>query len=190
MKSLIFIGVIIAVVFALYYFFMTKPAQSSELSGKTAYDFSFKKIEGGDMPLSEFKGKVIMVVNTASLCGFTGQFKDLQELYDKYESKGLVIVGVPANDFGGQEPKNNSEIKTFCETKFAVTFPLTEKEKVTGDNAHPFYKWAAQSLGMGSKPKWNFHKYLIDRNGKLVDYFNSPTSPTSDRVKNAIEKLL
>jgi len=175
---------------SLFSIFSASPAEAKNTAQKTAYDFSFRKIEGGEMPLSEFKGKVIMIVNTASHCGFTGQYEDLQKLYDQYHAKGLEIIAVPANDFGKQEPGTNDEIKDFCETKFAVTFPLAEKETVTGDSAHPFYKWAADELGFGSRPKWNFHKYLINKNGALVDYFNSTTNPNSDAVRKKIDKLL
>lgn len=157
---------------------------------KNAYDFVFKKIEGGDMPLAEFKGKVLMVVNTASHCGFTGQYEDLQKLYAEYQSKGLEIIAVPSADFGNQEFGANDEIKEFCETKFAVTFPLAEKEVVSGDNAHPFYKWAGDELGFGTRPKWNFHKYLVDKNGKLVDHYNSTTNPNSASVRKRIDELL
>lgn len=157
---------------------------------QSAYDFEFERIEGGKMPLSDYKGKVILVVNTASECGFTGQYEDMQQLYDEYSEKGLEIIAVPSNEFGGQEPGSSEEIKDFCETKFAITFPLAEKEMVIGKDAHPFYEWAGDTLGFGTRPKWNFHKYLIDREGNLVDYYNSTTSPTADKVKKKIEDLL
>ncbi len=165
--------------------FAKKPA-----SNQTAYDFSFEKISGGQLPLADFKGKTLLIVNTASECGFTKQYKDLQQLYDEFKNRGLVVIGVPANNFGGQEPGSNSEIANFCETRFAVSFPMAAKVDVVGKNAHPFYKWAGSVLGFGTKPKWNFHKYLVNKNGELIDYFNSTTSPLSDRVKQAIESGL
>jgi glutathione peroxidase len=160
-------------------------------SDKTAYNFSFKTLAGEEpLPLSAYKGKVILVVNTASKCGFTKQYKGLEALYNKYKDKGLVIVGVPSNDFGNQEPGSASEIKKFCEINYGVTFPMTSKNEVTGENAHPFYKYAADVFGFAGTPKWNFHKYLVDRNGKLVDYFSTMTDPMSDTISAAIEKLL
>jgi glutathione peroxidase len=154
------------------------------------YGLSFTDISGEAMPLSKFKDKVLLVVNTASHCGFTEQYEGLQSLYKKYAEKGLVIIAVPSGDFGGQEFDDNAEIKEFCETKFAVEFELTEKEKVSGDGAHPFYEYAGEKLGFGTKPKWNFHKYLVNRKGEVVDYFNSTTKPESDKVVKKIEELL
>ncbi len=146
---------------------------------------------GGEaLPLSQFKGKVLLVVNTASECGFTPQYEGLQKLYDTYKDRGLVILGVPSNDFGGQEPGDAKTIAKFCKFNYGVTFPMAGKEVVSGDAAHPFYLWARQTLGFGTAPKWNFHKYLIDRQGHLVDYFNSATSPSSGRLTDAIEKEL
>jgi glutathione peroxidase len=159
-------------------------------SSKTAYDFTFESLDGNPMPLSDYKGKVLLVVNTASKCGFTPQYKGLEELYAKYKDQGLVIIGVPSNDFGQQEPGSSKEIKQFCSLNYGVTFPMTAKQVVSGDDASAFYKWTYEVLGFGSGPKWNFHKYLIDTNGKAVDYFNSTTTPDSDKLKEAIEKLL
>lgn len=160
-------------------------------TNQTAYDFSFNYLmEDKLLQLSEFKGKVILVVNTASECGFTPQYEGLEKLYETYKDKGFVIIGVPSNDFGGQEPGSNQEIAKFCKINYGVTFPMASKEVVSGDDAHPFYKWARKTLGFGTAPKWNFHKYLINRKGELVDYFNSTTSPENDRVKEAIEKAL
>jgi glutathione peroxidase len=159
-------------------------------SDKTAYDFSFEALNGTPMPLSQYKGKVLLVVNTASKCGFTPQYKGLQVIYDKYKDRGLVIIGVPSNDFGQQEPGSAEEIKKFCELNYGVTFPMTGKQVVTGNSAHPFYKWAYEVLGFGSAPKWNFHKYLVDRRGKIVDYFSSMTAPESGKLTASIEKQL
>ena len=160
-------------------------------SDKTAYDFSFETLIGSDpMPLSAYKGKVLLVVNTASNCGFTPQYEGLQALYTKYKDQGLVIIGVPSNDFGGQEPGTAKEIQNFCKLNYGVDFPMTSKVAVTGAAAHPFYKWVNDVLGFGSAPKWNFHKYLIDKNGHPVDFFTSITKPDSDKLKAAIEKEL
>jgi glutathione peroxidase len=153
----------------------------------SAYDFSFTALDGKPMPLSLFKGKAVLVVNTASFCGFTQQYKGLQALYDKYEAKGLVVIGVPSNDFGGQEPGTATQIKEFCEGAFGITFPLTEKVHVTGEAAHPFYKWAVSTLGPKSAPGWNFHKYLIGRDGRVVQSFYSGLAPDSNEVVAAVE---
>lgn len=158
-------------------------------SDQTAYDFSFAAIDDSPMPLSEYRGKVLLVVNTASECGFTPQYEGLEKLYQAYKDQGLVILGVPSNDFGGQEPGTNSEIKQFCEMRH-ITFPLTGKQVVSGDEAHPFYQWAGKQAGLAGRPKWNFHKYLIGRDGRFLDYFHSTTKPDSDALKTAIEKAL
>ena len=127
----------------------------------------------------EYKGKIIIVVNVASQCGFTNQYTDMQKVWEKYKDKGLIMLGVPSNDFGGQEPGSNTDIKDFCETNFGITFPMTEKVSVKGDEAHPFYMWAKDNYGNSAVPKWNFHKIIIDKNGKVLDTFASITKPTS-----------
>ena len=137
-----------------------------------------------------YSGKVLLVVNTASFCGFTPQYKALQALYDKYEQRGLVVIGVPSNDFGGQEPKSEAEVKTFCEGAFGITFPLTAKYHVRGGERHPFYGWASDTLGSMNAPWWNFHKYLVGRDGKLVTAFGTRTEPQSSDVITAIEAEL
>lgn len=157
----------------------------------SAYDYSFQKLTGGEpLPLSDYRGKVVMIVNVASKCGFTKQYDGLEALYKKYQDRGFVIIGVPSNDFGGQEPGSSSEIADFCRLNFGVTFPMAAKEVVSGDNAHPFYKWAKQTLGFGTAPKWNFHKYLIGRDGRLVDYFFTTTAPDNARLTAAVEREL
>lgn len=166
------------------------PAQAAESAPRTAHDFTFQAIEGGDLPLSSFAGKAVLLVNTASLCGFTPQYADLQALWSRYRDRGLVVLGVPSNDFGGQEPGSAAEIKTFCETNFDVDFPLAAKERVSGPEAHPFYRWAAGVLGPMTAPQWNFHKYLIAPDGSLAGWFPTRTSPTSEEVVRAIEGLL
>ncbi len=164
-------------------------AAAADSSG-SAHDFSFTAIEGGALPLAQYKGKVVLLVNTASRCGFTPQYEGLQEVWERYRARGLVVLGVPSNDFGGQEPGSEAEIKQFCEVNFNVDFPLTAKEQVVGDEAHPFYRWAAGQLGVAAKPRWNFHKYLIGPDGELADWFSTVTAPTSPKVTQAIEAQL
>jgi len=154
-----------------------------------AYEFEFKSIEGNNIKLSDFKDKVIVVVNVASRCGYTPQYEGLQTLWENYQEKNLVIIGVPTNNFK-QEPGSNSQIKDFCETNFGINFPMTEKINVIGGNAHPFYKWAKQNHGIAAIPKWNFHKIVIGKNGKIIDTFASFTKPTSDKFIKLIEEEL
>jgi glutathione peroxidase len=155
-----------------------------------AYDYSFRTIDGGELPLSSFKGKAVLVVNTASACGLTPQYEALEALYKKYRDKGLVVLGVPANDFGRQEPGTEAEIKQFCTLNYSVDFPLTSKEVVVGDGAHPFYRWVANELGEDAAPKWNFHKYLIGKDGAIKGTFGSRTIPDAPEVVAAIEETL
>lgn len=155
-----------------------------------AADYAFVAIEGGPMPLAAYKGKVLLVVNVASFCGFTKQYAGLQALWESYEARGLVVIGVPANDFGEQEPGSNAEIKTFCEGAFNVTFPLSEKVVVKGPGAHPFYAWARATLGDAAAPRWNFHKYLIGRDGKLLSAFSAQVEPQAPQLIAAIEAAL
>lgn len=156
----------------------------------TAFDHTFKSIDGGAMDLAQYRGKALLIVNTASFCGFTRQYEALQKLWDRYEAKGLVVVGVPSNDFGSQEPNSEEQIKTFCEGNFGITFPLTAKYEVKGAGAHPFYKWAAQTIGSGAVPQWNFHKVLIGRDGKGIATFPSKVEPLSGIMLEAVEKAL
>ena len=156
----------------------------------TAYDFSFRSIDGGPLPLSSFKGKALLVVNVASQCGLTPQYEGLEALWKANRDKGLVILGVPANDFGSQEPGTEKEIKTFCETRFAVDFPMTAKEQVIGVDAHPLYKWVATELGDAAAPKWNFHKYLFGRDGTIAGTFGSRTPPDAADLAAAIKDAL
>ena len=156
----------------------------------SAYDFAFQSIDGKPMPLNGFKGRVIMVVNTASFCGFTPQYKGLEALYEKYDGQGLTIVGVPSNDFGGQEPKREGEIKAFCEGAYGLTFPLTQKYAVHGASAHPFYKWATGILGPKAEPRWNFHKIVVGRDGRVVAAFNSGFEPANAELVGLIETEL
>jgi len=154
---------------------------------KLVYDFEFNSIDGNKIKLSNFKDKVLVVVNVASRCGYTPQYEDLQLLWSNYKNKNLIVIGVPTNNFK-QEPGNNSEIKDFCETNFGINFPMTEKTNVIGKDAHPFYKWAKKNHGIAAIPKWNFHKIVIGKNGKVVDTFASFTKPTSGKFLNLIEK--
>lgn len=157
---------------------------------ETAHDFAFEKLEGGKLAMSEYKGKAVLVVNTASFCGYTPQYEGLQSLWESYKDKGLVVLGVPANDFGAQEPGSAAEIKTFCEGNYSVDFPMTDKVEVVGNDAHPFYKWAKATLGADKVPKWNFHKYLVNANGELVAAFPSAVKPESAEIKSAVDKAL
>ena len=157
---------------------------------KVAYDFNFNYLDGSPLSLAEYKNKVIVVVNVASQCGFTNQYEDMQKIWETYQKKGLIILGVPSNNFGNQEPGSNKEIKNFCEAKFGITFPMTEKVSVKGEKAHPFYVWAKKNHGKSAVPKWNFHKIIIDKSGKVSETFTSITKPTSKKFKRSIEKLL
>jgi len=160
------------------------------MAAKSAYDFSFRSIDGGALPLTTFKGKALLVVNVASQCGLTPQYAGLQGLWLANREKGLVVLGVPANDFGAQEPGTESEIKTFCETRFSVDFPMTAKEHVIGPEAHPLYKWVTGELGEDAAPKWNFHKYLFGRDGAIAGTFGSRTPPDAPELKIAIDEAL
>jgi glutathione peroxidase len=139
------------------------------------------------MSLKSFAGRVLLIVNTASFCGYTPQYRGLQSVAEKSESRRLTVIGA---DFGRQDPKNESEIKTFCQGTFGVTFPLTQKQVVFGDGAHPFYKWAAAVLGKESVPAWNFHKYLVGRDGHLIGFFRSSVTPECDELQSAITRAL
>ena len=159
------------------------------LDNSSAYDYEFTGINGNSIKLSDYKNKVIVVVNVASRCGYTPQYNDLQTLWSKYKSKDLIVIGVPTNNFR-QEPGSNKEIKEFCETNFGITFPMTEKLNVIGPNSHPFYKWARKNFGIGAIPKWNFHKIIVGRDGKVADTFSSITNPSSKKFLKAIEEII
>ena len=139
--------------------------------------------------LNNFKGKPVLIVNTASYCGFTKQYDDMQELWEKYRDRGLVVLGVPSNSFNQEKTKNN-EVKEFCEVNFNINFPLTEITDVKGDNSHEIYKWAKENYGKSAVPKWNFYKILINRDGKIEETYSSFTKPTSQKIIKKIEKLL
>ena len=157
---------------------------------KLFYDLKIKSITGDELNIAEMKGKTILLVNVASKCGFTKQYEELQQLYDNFKDKGLIVIGIPSNQFGGQEPGSESEIKNFCETNFNITFPMTSKYDVKGDNAHPIYLWAKETYGNSTVPKWNFHKILINKEGKVEDTFVSFTNPLSKKIIKKLEQIL
>ena len=156
------------------------------------YDFTLPSIDGKPMPLAGFKGKVVLVVNVASRCGYTPQYSALESLYEKYKDRGFVIVGFPANNFGAQEPGTNAEIKTFCSRKYNVTFPLYSKVSVKGDDQTPLYRYLTKQTGpsIAGDIKWNFTKFLVDRKGNVVERFESAVTPDSKEVVSAVEKQL
>ena len=156
---------------------------------KVFYDFQIESINGEIINFKEYENKVILLVNTASYCGFTKQYGDLQKLWDKYKSKGLIVLGVPSNSFN-QEKKKNSEIKKFCEVNFNINFPLSTLTEVKGNNAHEIFKWAKENHGKSAIPKWNFHKLLINKMGKIEETYSSLTKPTSKKIISKIESLL
>jgi len=157
---------------------------------QSAHDFSFTSIDGADLPLADFRGKAVLIVNTASLCGFTSQYSGLQDLWERYRDRGLVVLGVPSDDFGGQELDSAAEVKSFCSINYNIDFPLTDIVHVKGPAAHPYYKWVKDAHGGLAVPRWNFHKHLINADGELVDWFVSTTGPASSRLQSAIEKAL
>ena len=169
----------------MFSFFNTLSANYTQL----AYEFQFKGIDGDIIKLSDFENKVIVVVNVASRCGFTNQYEDLQKLWASYQNKNLIVLGIPTNDFK-QEPGSNDDIKKFCESNFNINFPLTEKTNVIGDKSHPFFKWAKENYGKAAVPKWNFHKIVIGKDGKVADTFASITKPSSKRFISSIDNLI
>ena len=168
------------------FFFKTSVTANYE---KVFYDFNIESITGEIINFNSYKNKVVLIVNTASYCGFTKQYEDLQLLWEKYNSKGLIVLGVPSNSFN-QEKKNNSEVKEFCEVNFDISFPLSAITEVKGDEAHDLFKWAKNNHGKSAIPKWNFHKILINKKGKIEDTFTSFTKPTSKKIISKIEKML
>ena len=183
-----FYNKIIIFVFVFMAFFTGNDAKADY--DQLAYDFKFKDLDGGELDLNAFKDKVIVVINVASQCGFTKQYEDMQKVWENYQNKGVVMLGVPSNDFGKREPGTSEEIKNFCEAKFGITFPMTAKVSVKGENAHPFYIWARENHGKSTIPKWNFHKIIIGKDGKVLDTFASMTNPSSKKFIKAIEKAL
>ena len=155
-----------------------------------AYQFEFTSIDGDKLPFAEWRGRPVLVVNTASFCGYTPQYRDLEALYRQYQARGLVVLGVPSNDFGEQEPGSAAEIRQFCETNYQVDFPLTEKNRVVGGAAHPFYQWVSAQLGEAGAPRWNFHKYLVGPNGQLAGAWPSQVRPTDAAITREVEAAL
>jgi glutathione peroxidase len=166
-----------------------RTSQATGMSRVTAYAFTFKGLDGDDILLSAYAGHPLLVVNTASQCGYTPQYAGLQQLWTRYRDRGLVVLGVPSNDFGGQEPGGKSEIHATAQGTYHVTFPITEKVAVKGKDAHPFFRWAAADRPREA-PRWNFHKYLIGRDGQLRSTFPSAVEPTDPLVIAAIEREL
>ena len=156
---------------------------------KLFYDFKINNISGKELNLNDYRNKVILLVNTASYCGFTKQYSDLQNIWDKYKNKNFIVLGVPSNSFN-QEKTTNDEVKEFCEFNFNINFPITEITNVKGDEAHPIYKWASNNYGSAAVPKWNFHKILINKSGKVEATYSSFTKPTSKKIINKIEELI
>jgi glutathione peroxidase len=181
MKNLIITGVTIIM-------FFFKNSSHADYK-KVFYDFKINSISGDLINLNDYRGKPVLVVNTASYCGFTKQYDDMQELWEKYKDKGLIVLGVPSNSFN-QEKKVNSEVREFCEVNFNINFPLTEITNVKGDKAHEIYKWAKENYGKSAIPKWNFYKILINKEGKIEDTYASLTKPTSNKITKKIESLL
>lgn len=167
----------------------TKPGAAAP-TVRSAHDFRMTRIDGRPLPLDQFQGKVMLVVNTASFCGFTPQYEGLQKLQESYGPRGFTVLGVPSGDFGGQEHAKNAEIAEFCESKFGITFPMTEKSVVKGPGAAPFYRWAKSALPVENEPQWNFHKFLVGKDGRLIAGFGSKVAPDSPELKRAIEKAL
>jgi len=177
---------IIYIIIIMFSFFNKTMSNNTE----TFFDLNVHSISGDELNLSKLKGKTILLVNVASNCGFTKQYDDLQNLHENYKNKGLVVIGMPSNQFGGQEPGSETEIKKFCETNFNITFQMTSKYDVKGDNAHPIYIWAKETFGKSTVPKWNFHKILINKEGKVEDTFASFTNPMSKKIINKLEEIL
>ena len=157
---------------------------------KIFFDLSIKNIDGNDLELSKYKNKAILLVNVASNCGFTKQYAGLQELWETYKDRGLIVLGVPSNQFGGQEPGTNVEIQKFCKVNFDINFPMTTKIDVKGENIEPIYKWALENYGKKAIPKWNFYKILINKHGKIEQTYSSMTNPMSKKITRDIEEIL
>ena len=181
MKKKLILGLTI-----IMFFFKSSASANYE---KTFFDLNIESISGKTINFRDFENKVVLIVNTASYCGFTNQYEELQVLSDRYNKKGLIVLGVPSNSFN-QEKNRNSEVKKFCEVNFNITFPLSAITEVKGNNAHQLFKWAKDNHGSSAVPKWNFHKILINKEGKIEDTFSSFTKPLSNKIINKIESIL
>ena len=170
-------------------FFLILFMSNVNASEKVFHDFTIESISGETINLSDYKSKVVLLVNTASKCGFTPQYSGLQKIYERYKNDGLVVLGVPTNDFN-QELSKESDVKEFCEIRFGVEFPMSSIQPIRGENAHPIYKWIQSNVSVIGQPRWNFHKYLIGKDGKIINWFSSMTSPTSEGLVNQIETAL
>ena len=173
----------------LSFFFLFLFMTNSDASEKVFHDFTIESISGETINFSDYKSKVVLLVNTASKCGFTPQYSGLQKIYERYKDDGLVVLGVPTNDFN-QEFSKDSDVKEFCEIRFGVEFPMSSIQPIRGENAHPVYKWIKSNVSVIGQPRWNFHKYLIGKDGKIINWFSSMTSPTSEGLINQIETAL
>ena len=158
-------------------------------SEKSFHDFTIESINGDQITLSDYKNKVVLLVNTASQCGFTPQYSGLQKIFDRYKDDGLIVLGVPSDDFN-QELSNEAEVKKFCEIRFGVNFPMTSIQKIRGNDAHPLYQWISSNVSVIGQPRWNFHKYLISKEGKVLNWFSSMTSPSSEGLVKQVEDAL
>ena len=181
MKRLIFVGSVL-----IMFFFKNFVSANYE---KVFYDLQINSISGELIDFKDYKDKAVLVVNTASYCGFTKQYEDLQKLWEKYESKGLIVLGIPSNSFN-QEKKSNEDVKKFCEVNFNINFPMSAITDVKGENAHEIFKWAEENYGKSAIPKWNFHKILINKEGKVEDTFSSLTKPMSQKIISKIDRLI
>ena len=181
MNKLLLIGIIV-----IMFFFKNSFSANYE---NIFYDFKINSVKGELINFNDYKGKVVLLVNTASFCGFTKQYNDLQELWDKYKAKGLIVLAIPSNSFN-QEKNTDDEVKKFCEVNFNINFPISTITDVKGDNAHEIFKWAKKNYGKAAVPKWNFHKILINKDGKIEETYASFTKPTSKKITMKVEKLL
>lgn len=174
----------------IFIFFLTMFFGSNTSSSeKSFHDFTIESINGDQITLSDYKNKVVLLVNTASQCGFTPQYSGLQKIFDRYKDDGLIVLGVPSDDFN-QELSNEEEVKKFCEIRFGVNFPMTSIQKIRGNDAHPLYQWISSNVSVIGQPRWNFHKYLISKEGKVLNWFSSMTSPSSEGLVKQVEDAL
>jgi len=178
--------ILIAIIMMFFTSLSLNYTNSREIPG-SAYDFAFIDIDGKNLPLGQFKGKPLLIFNSASKCGFTSQYTGLQKIHETYKNKGLIVIGIPSDNFN-QEPGNEEDIKKFCMVNFNINFYLTKKNNVVGSEAHPFFKWIDKNYN--AKPKWNFFKFVIDKNGKLDSHYSSMTAPSSKKLISALDKVI